>query len=276
MTSSSPNSQDHDADPTAAGSDRPQRADARRNRDALVDAAEAVFSEQGAGASLEAIARRAGVGIGTLYRHFPTREDLIAQVICTGNDAIIARAHDLLTADAPLAALTSWLEALIRQSATFRGLTQALAAGYAGNNDSQQLCMACDVIMTAGGALVVRAQEAGEIRRDVPTADVILSANASAWLAEQTGDSAAALRHLHLVLAGLRTPPAPGDGLSPPPPRSAPATPGAPADRRSAPRSSAPARPARAPSGEAPRPRAPARRSPRPAKTRRRSPAPRA
>jgi AcrR family transcriptional regulator len=265
----SPNSQD----PDALASDRPQRADARRNRDALLAAAEGVFNEQGASASLEAIARRAGVGIGTLYRHFPTRDDLIAQVICTGNEAIIARARDLLTADAPLAALTSWLEALIRQSATFRGLSEALTTGYAGNNGSQQLCMACDVIMSAGGALVVRAQEAGEIRADVPPADVVLSANAAAWLAEQTGDAEAALRHLHLVLAGLRAP-APAM-ISPALPRSAPATPDAPAGRRSAPRSSAPARPARAPSRAARPPRGPGRRSPRPAKTRRRSPAPR-
>jgi AcrR family transcriptional regulator len=201
MTSpTSPNSQ-------GAAADRPQRADARRNRDLLVAAAEVVFTEQGADASLEEIARRAGVGIGTLYRHFPTRDDLIAQVLDDSNAAIIARAKELLGAPSPMLALTRWLDALIGQTARFRGLTQALTVNYAGTTGSR-LCSACGAITTAGTALVVRAQQAGEIRDDVAPADVIVSANAAAWIAEQTGDASAATRHLALVLDGLRATPA--------------------------------------------------------------------
>ncbi|HEY0191418.1 MAG TPA: helix-turn-helix domain-containing protein [Kofleriaceae bacterium] len=191
----------------AAPADKPLRADAKRNRDLLLAAAEAVFTEHGADASLEEIARRAGVGIGTLYRHFPTRDDLLAQVIDDSNAAIVARAEELLAAPSPLLALTRWLEALIGQTATFRGLTQALAANYptTPREPCSRLSTACVALTAAGAALVVRAQQAGEIRDDVDPADVVISANAAAWIAEQTGDAGAAARHLALVLDGLRT-----------------------------------------------------------------------
>lgn len=195
--SSSPNSQD------VTAADRPQRADARRNRERLLAAAEVLFTEQGSDASLEEIARRAGVGIGTLYRHFPTRDDLIAQIVCDGNQAIIERAHELLAAPSPILGLTKWLEALVAQTARFHGLTEALTQGYAGASTSQ-LCSACESITAAGTPLIVRAQDAGELRADVNPADVILGANAAAWIAEQTGDAEAANRHLALMLDGLR------------------------------------------------------------------------
>jgi AcrR family transcriptional regulator len=188
-----------------ANNAKPLRADAKRNRDLLVAAAEAVFTEHGSDASLEEIARRAGVGIGTLYRHFPTRDDLLAQVIDDSNAAIIARAQELLDAPSPLLALTRWLEALIEQTATYRGLTEALAANYApAEGQCSRLYAACEALTAAGAALVVRAQQAGEIRDDVEPADIVVSANAAAWIAEQTGDAGAASRHLALVIDGLR------------------------------------------------------------------------
>src|SRR6266699_4143127 len=98
-----------------AGQDRPMRADARRNYGRLLAAALAAFSEQGADtASLEEIARRAGVGIGTLYRHFPTRQALLEAVYRDQVEALRARADDLLENAPPADALAEWLRAMVR------------------------------------------------------------------------------------------------------------------------------------------------------------------
>src|SRR5512138_2569697 len=100
---------------TIANPDGPRalRADARRNYDRLIRAADALFTERGADASLEDIAKRAEVGIGTLYRHFPTRDDLIAQVLYESTAAIVARGAALRSAASPSAALAQWLRELV-------------------------------------------------------------------------------------------------------------------------------------------------------------------
>jgi AcrR family transcriptional regulator len=185
---------------------RPQRADAKRNYDLLVAAADVAFTEHGAGASLEDIARRAGVGIGTLYRHFPTRDALLAQVLHDSNAAIIARATELRAAPSPIDGLARWLEAFVGHAMTYRGLGDTLAASFVGTG--APLCGACKDIAAAGATLVVRAQDAGEIRADVDVNDVIRGAQAAAWIAEQTKDADAARRHLSILLDGLRAEPA--------------------------------------------------------------------
>jgi AcrR family transcriptional regulator len=181
------------------------RADAKRNYDLLVAAADDAFSEHGADASLEDIARRAGVGIGTLYRHFPTREALLAKVLDQGTAAIVARAGELLGAPSPTLGLARWLEALVGHVTMYRGLTEAVAAGYGTTNEP--LCSGCDAIAAAGDALVRRAQDAGELRADADPRDVIMAAHAAAWVGEQTQDPDAPARLLATMLAGLR-----GDG----------------------------------------------------------------
>lgn len=183
--------------------ERPQRADAKRNAERLIAAADAEFASRGADASLEDIARRAGVGIGTLYRNFPTRDDLIARVLWAGNDAIVARGRELLGADDAGAALATWLRELVTHVQTYRGLTAALANSYVTANGTQ-LCATCDVIADTGAALLARAQAAGEIRKDAEVREVILTAHSAAWIAEQTQDPSAVDRLLGILFDGLR------------------------------------------------------------------------
>jgi AcrR family transcriptional regulator len=191
---------------TIANLDEPRalRADARRNYDRLIRAADAQFTERGADASLEDIARRAGVGIGTLYRHFPTRDDLIAKVLFQGTAAVVARGRALLDAASPATALAQWLRELVTYVTTYRGLTAALATSYVGTGT--QLCSNCEQITEAGGALLARAQAAREIRRDAEVREVILTAHSAAWIAEQTKDPAAVDRLLGILFDGLRAP----------------------------------------------------------------------
>jgi len=184
---------------------RALRADARRNYDRLIKAAEARFTEHGADASLEDIAKRAGVGIGTLYRHFPTRDDLIAKVLSQSTAAIVGCGRALLEAASPAAALAQWLRELVTYVTKYRGLTGALATSYLGSGT--QLCSNCDLIAETGGALLARAQAAREIRRDANVREVILTAHSAAWIAEQTKDPAAVDRLLGILFDGLRAMP---------------------------------------------------------------------
>jgi len=184
---------------------RPLRADAKRNQDLLVAAAKAAFSEHGANASLEDVAKRAGVGIGTLYRNFPTRDDLIACVLSAGNAAIVARATELLTCPRPAEALAEWLRALVDHVATYRGLIGTVAASFVAESGTS-LCATCDAIQEAGARLLARAQKAGEIRPDAQIREVILTAHSAAWIAEQTHDPGAVDRLLGILFDGLRAP----------------------------------------------------------------------
>jgi AcrR family transcriptional regulator len=184
---------------------RPLRADAKRNQDLLVDAAKAEFSEHGANASLEDVAKRAGVGIGTLYRNFPTRDDLIACVLSAGNAAIVARATELLSCARPAEALAEWLRALVDHVTTYRGLIGAVAASFVAETGTS-LCATCDAIQEAGARLLARAQKAGEIRADAEIREVILTAHSAAWIAEQTKDPGAVDRLLGILFDGLRAP----------------------------------------------------------------------
>src|SRR6476660_4822006 len=102
------------------------RADARRNRDRLIAAAAAAFAEHGVNASLEDIARRAGVGIGTLYRHFPTREHLVEVVYRREVEGLVAAADELARDHAPDAALERWMQRFVDYIATKRGLAASL------------------------------------------------------------------------------------------------------------------------------------------------------
>lgn len=182
---------------------KPLRADAKRNYDLLVAAADAAFTEHGATASLEDIARRAGVGIGTLYRHFPTRDALLAAVLDEGTAAIVARATELLDAPSPSLGLAQWLEALVGYNTMYRGLAEAVASGYFAKKTAP-MCRGCDAIAAAGAALVRRAQEAGELRADAVPSDVVMAGQAAAWVFEQTKDPEAPKRLLATLLAGLR------------------------------------------------------------------------
>ncbi len=145
---------------------RPQRADARRNFDALLVAAREVFAEEGTSASLEEIARRAGVGIGTLYRNFPNRRDLFEAVYVDEVEAL-ARVAEGLTDIDPWEALVIWLRRFVGYATTKRAIYEAL------NRDSSMFA-SCRVIMYgAGTPLLERAQAAGKARSDVSFEDVL-------------------------------------------------------------------------------------------------------
>jgi len=186
------------------------RADAQRNYTRLLDAASAVFLEHGADdVSLEEIARRAGVGIGTLYRHFPTREALLEAVYLDQVELLEARAQELLKAEPPGDALADWLRALMKFSSTKHSLTSALLATL--GKDSDLLSSCGRVIRSAADAVLARAQEAGVVRPDANSGDVIRLVHA-VNIATQRGpaDPGQADRMLALILDGLRPQPAAG------------------------------------------------------------------
>ncbi|GAA2108174.1 TetR/AcrR family transcriptional regulator [Kitasatospora saccharophila] len=146
---------------------RPRRADAARNFDALLVAAREAFAEHGSEASLEDIARRAGVGIGTLYRNFPTRRHLFEAVYASeveDLDRIAQRVADL----PPWEALTTWLRRFVEYAVTKRAIREALAG------EESEVFHACRQSMYAGGTpLVLRAQAAGEVRPDMDIDDLL-------------------------------------------------------------------------------------------------------
>jgi len=177
---------------------RPKRADARRNYDKLVAAARAVFSEDGTSAPLEDVAERAGVGIGTLYRHFPTRQALLEAVYVDEVEAMARSAADL--SDLPAwDALSQWLHQYLGFAATKRALTEALVEA-APNSDVLLSCRTA--ISGAGTELIERAQRAGVIRTDTNFIDVVRMVSGIAMV--PTEDPEQKTRLLDLALDGLR------------------------------------------------------------------------
>jgi len=187
----------------------PMRADARRNRDLLLAAALEAFTEHGADdTSLEEIARRAGVGIGTLYRHFPGRVALLEAVYTDQVAALCRRADELIASQSPGAALTAWMRELAEFSATKHNLTSALAADY--DKDAPVFSACRDDLLAAAAALLTRAQQAGVARLDVQPLDLLRLSHGVAAATERVTDSDEAERLLSLMLNGLLTDPAGG------------------------------------------------------------------
>lgn len=148
---------------------RPKRADARRNYDKLVGAAREAFAEEGSDATLEEISKRAGVGIGTLYRHFPRREDLLEATYLGGVEEISAAAAEYADL-APWEALTGWLGEFVSFAATKRALVEEMFAYL--DRDAPVFKGCRSAIYGAGEPLLQRAQAAGEVRDDVDISDV--------------------------------------------------------------------------------------------------------
>jgi AcrR family transcriptional regulator len=187
---------------------RPMRADARRNYELLLTQAAAAFVERGADdVSLEEIARRAGVGIGTLYRHFPTRQDLLEAVYRDQVELLAGRAAELSTADSPGAALAEWLAALTSFVSTKRSMNAALLATLGKDSELFSSCSA--MLRASTGSLLQRAQAAGAARADVTETDVLRLMHGLMLAADGApGDPGQAGRMLSLVVAGLLTGPA--------------------------------------------------------------------
>jgi AcrR family transcriptional regulator len=176
------------------------RVDAARNRQLLLDAARHAFDRHGVSASLDDIARAAGVGPGTLYRHFPTRDQLVLAVIDEGLTDIHRLGTALLDQDDPMGALRRWLDAYVAQAGMFDGLARTLTRRRADDEWST-----CQLARSAGGALVARAAAAGLVRDDIDIADVLDLAAAIAWVGEQPErDAGQRDRLLRVVVDGLR------------------------------------------------------------------------
>jgi AcrR family transcriptional regulator len=155
---------------TEAVASRRKRADAERNREKLVTAARDAFAAGGSGTSLEEIARRAGVGIGTLYRHFPTRKELLEAVYEEEVVAICSAAADLAELP-PWDALVGWLHRFVRYLATKQALAGELLPYL--DRDSEFFHGCRTALFTAGEPLLRRAQEARVAREDATFAEVI-------------------------------------------------------------------------------------------------------
>ena len=185
-----------------AGQDpRRRRADARRNYEQLVEQAKIAFAESGADASLDEIARRAGVASGTLYRHFPTRLDLVETVLAEQIAALVERGRELLTSQDEFDALATWLRATLRHGLTYRGLSaEVLNSALDRENDLVAAWHA--ELFDLGAALLARARRAGVAVADADAADVLKMVSAIAWATEE--NAAQADRLLDLVLNGLR------------------------------------------------------------------------
>jgi AcrR family transcriptional regulator len=178
---------------------RPKRADARRNYDQLIAAAREAFTEKDQSASLEDIARRAGVGIGTLYRHFPTRSDLIQAVYVEEVEALARAAADVAQED-PWDALVHWLHGFVGYIATKQALADELFAIADHNAEVFSNCRAA--LHAAGEPLLTRAQDAGEVRPDADIEDVIRMVGAIAKM--PAAEPGQVERVLDLALDGLR------------------------------------------------------------------------
>src|SRR3981081_4486745 len=181
---------------------RRPRADAVRNRERVLEAAKAVFSAGGPDASLEAVARRAGVGIGTLYRHFPTREALFEAVYRREVDQLSELAEQLKNDAAPVDALRRWLRSNVEFVATKKGMSAALA--LAAQTNSELMAFSYDRLTKAVGALLDRAVKAGDIRGDVGPEDLLRALIGMCYLHDQPGWQTSVVRLLDVFVDGLR------------------------------------------------------------------------
>jgi AcrR family transcriptional regulator len=178
---------------------RPKRADARRNYDKVLAAAREAFAEGGESTALEEIARRAGVGIGTLYRHFPNRQALL-EAAYVGEVEDVCRSAVELEDTEPWAALTAWLESLVSYIATKQALAGELSNYLAPEAPLFHTCRSS--LYGAGEPLLARAQAAGVVRADVRVADLI---QMGVGLAQLPSADQEQIRHiLRIALDGLR------------------------------------------------------------------------
>jgi AcrR family transcriptional regulator len=181
---------------------RKPRSDALRNRELLLAAAKAVFSAGGPDASLEAVARRADVGIGTLYRHFPTREALYEAVYRHEVEQLGELAEELKSEASPVEALRRWLRSNVEFVATKKGMSAALA--LAAQTNSELMAFSYDRLTKAVGALLDRAVAAGDIRGDVGPEDLLRALIGMCYLHDQPGWQTSVVRLLDVFVDGLR------------------------------------------------------------------------
>ncbi len=179
---------------------RSPRADARRNHGNLLAVAREAFAVEGTNASLRDIARRADVGIGTLYRHFPTREALLEAVLREGLDRLRRAADEFLDSPRAGTALVDWLRMFAYAPDACRGLPDTLMTAL--RDERSELHSSCVALRDAVGRLLVRAQETGEVRKDIVPEDLFVSAAVIRWVAEWADEETAG-RILTMLSEGI-------------------------------------------------------------------------
>jgi AcrR family transcriptional regulator len=184
---------------------RRPRADALRNRERVLEAAKLVFSAGGPDASLEAVARKAGVGIGTLYRHFPTREALYEAVYRREVEQLGELAEELKSEPLPVEALRRWLRSNVEFVATKKGMAAALA--LAAGPPSELTAFSYERLTKAVAALLNRAVASGELRPDISAEDLLRALVGMCLLHDQPGWQASVVRMLDVLVDGLRAMP---------------------------------------------------------------------
>lgn len=179
------------------------RADAMKNYEHILTVANVVVTEQGAEASLRDIARRAEVGLGTLYRHFPTREALLEALLRTGFDEFTAKARELETVSSPDVALVSWLRDVVAFTGNYQGVVAAMMAAM--DDTKSALHTSCVAVRTAGAQLLTRAQAEGLARTDMDGDDLFSLASALAWLGDQPSSAPRAEHHFNIIASAILT-----------------------------------------------------------------------
>ncbi|MRX52192.1 TetR family transcriptional regulator [Paracoccus sp. S-4012] len=175
----------------------PLRADARRNRDSILRTAARHFAANGVNTSLDEIAREAGVGPGTLYRHFPSRDALLAATLTERQADILARADAAREMACSEAALTEWLRALQDYLATYDGLPAPVLTAI--QEDTSVLAISCETLVALTGEFLTRAQKDGRARATITPQGLFLSALGIAWVLNRAGVGETHRRELEAI-----------------------------------------------------------------------------
>jgi AcrR family transcriptional regulator len=181
----------------------PMRADARRNREKLIEVAATAFAQAGVEASLEDIARRAGVGIGTLYRHFPTREHLVEAVYRRELEGLAAAAKELAASHAPDVALEEWMRRFVDYIATKRGMATSLKILM--DSNASLFAEGVGILRGAAEGLLKAAADQGFIRSDIDTTDLLHALSSIYSLPASPEWRDRSNRLIGLLMDGLRT-----------------------------------------------------------------------
>ena len=181
---------------------RKPRADAQRNRERILDVAKTAFTRQGAETSLDDIAKQAGVGAGTLYRHFPTRDDLLVAVYRSELEKLAAAERKFAEAMPPLEALRAWMQLFINYIATKKIIAPALNAMV--GSHSKVLEASHAEIHGAISALVKRAIESGDVREDIDALDLLRALVGVSYVASGPEWQQSARRLVEILISGSR------------------------------------------------------------------------
>jgi AcrR family transcriptional regulator len=179
------------------------RADARKNYSHLLAVAHDVVTEHGADASMREIARRADVGLATLFRHFPTREALFEALLRTNLDALTQKAGELETSNPPDEALVSWFREGVAFVHSYSGIVSLMASAHA--DPDSALHASCTAMQSAGARLLLRAQAEGTARADMDGVDLFALMSALGWLVDQPSYAPRADRLFHVIASAILT-----------------------------------------------------------------------